>query len=195
MSQPQPSLTTEKRKLREAMLARRMQIPHPAMVQAGEAMGRHFADHPVLAFAPSFAGYIAMRSEPDITSIFRLMARFHKQMALPCVTPQKTLVFREWKPGETLVRHTLGMQEPTAEAPEIIPAIVLVPLLAFDSGGGRLGYGGGYYDRTMVQLRADGMPPLFIGVAYSSQEVEQVPMEPQDGRLDGIMTELGVSMF
>lgn len=195
MNQPESTIALEKRKLRQAMTAKRMQLPQAAMVQAGDAMGRHFADHPILAFAPSFAGYMAMRSEPDISSIFRAMARYHKQMALPCVTPQKTLVFREWQPGDTLVRHPLGMQEPVADAPEIIPAIVLVPLLAFDSGGGRLGYGGGYYDRTMQALREGGMPPLFIGVAYSLQEVEQVPMEPQDGRLDGIMTELGVSIF
>jgi 5-formyltetrahydrofolate cyclo-ligase len=72
---------------------------------------------------------------------------------------------------------------------------VLVPLLAFDGEGYRLGYGGGYYDRAIANLRRSPAPPLFIGVAYSMQEIEQVPTNENDLPLDGILTELGVSMF
>ena len=71
----------------------------------------------------------------------------------------------------------------------------LVPLLAYDSKGYRLGYGGGYYDATMAAMRRFETPPLFIGVGYSMQELERVPTHEGDQRLDGILTELGVSMF
>ncbi len=121
------ALTTEKRKLRESMQARRMQLPHAAMVTASASVARHFFDHPILAFAPSFAGYRAMRGEMDVMEIFKLMARFDKATALPCVTPEKSLIYRAWKLGDPLTRHTLGMEEPSADAPEITPAIILVP--------------------------------------------------------------------
>jgi 5-formyltetrahydrofolate cyclo-ligase len=128
--------------------------------------------------------------------IFTLMARYDKHTALPCATDEKSLIFRRWSRGEPLVRHRLGMEEPSAEAPLCQPAVILVPLLAFDGEGYRLGYGGGYYDRTMEALgnTADASP-LFIGVAYSMQEVEQVPTNAHDAPLDGILTELGVSIF
>jgi 5-formyltetrahydrofolate cyclo-ligase len=189
------TLSTEKRKLREAMLAKRRSLPHPAMAQAGESVARHFADHPILAFAPSFAGYVAIRGELDVKPVFAMMERFDKQTALPRMTEQKTLQFRAWKLGETLIRHALGVEEPAATAPAIMPEIILVPLVAFDGEGYRLGYGGGFYDRTMEAMRRFETPPTFIGVAYSMQEIDQVPSDDHDQRLDGILTELGVSMF
>lgn len=189
------TLTTEKRKLRDTMARKRRELPPHALVQASESVARHFADHPILAFAPSFAGYMAMRSEIDIKPIFTIMQRFNKQTALPRMTDQKTLQFRAWKLGDKLERHAAGVEEPLATAPAIMPAVVLVPLLAFDGEGYRLGYGGGYYDRTIEAMRQFETPPLFIGVAYSMQEVDQLPTDAHDQPLDGILTELGVSMF
>lgn len=191
----QRALNTEKRKLREMMLARRMAMPHAAMVSASQSVARHFADHPILAFAPSFAGYRAMRGELDVMEIFKLMARFKKATALPCVTDANTLIYRQWKLGDPLTRHALGMEEPEATAPEITPEIVLVPLLAFDGEGYRLGYGGGFYDRAIAKSRESALGQKFIGVAYSLQEVDEVPSDALDQPLDGILTELGVSMF
>jgi len=195
--QPQPDrrLDTEKRKLRQSMQARRMALPHAAMAMASQAVARHFADHPILAFAPSFAGYIPMRGEVDVRPVFDIMARFEKDTALPCIMGEKSLLFRQWKLHDPLVRHALGVQEPEPTMPSLIPALVLVPLLAFDGAGYRLGYGGGYYDRTMAALRQFTTPPLFIGVGYGSQEIDQVPTDHFDEPLDGILTELGVSMF
>lgn len=192
---PDRTLSTAKRKLRERMLAERRQIPHAAMLSASQSVARHFADHPILAFAPSFAGYIAMRGELDILPIFQIMTRFEKETSLPCVMNEKTMLFRAWKLHDPLVRHPLGMQEPEPTAPSVIPAVVLVPLLAFDGEGYRLGYGAGYYDRTIATLREFANPPLFIGVGYRQQEVDQVPTEAHDLPLDGVLTELGVSMF
>ena len=189
------SFVAEKRKLREAMQQKRMQLPHASMLSASQSIARQFADHPILAFAPSFAGYRAMRGELDVMEIFKVMERYSKRTALPSVTPEKTLVYREWKLGDPLTRHTLGMEEPLPEAPEITPEIILVPLLAFDGEGYRLGYGGGYYDRTIEIMRQSAKPPLFFGVGFSMQEVNLVPTNEQDAPLDGVLTELGVSMF
>jgi 5-formyltetrahydrofolate cyclo-ligase len=189
------SFAAEKRKLRESMQQKRMHLPHAAMLSASQSIARHFADHPVLAFAASFAGYRAMRGELDVMEIFKVMERYAKQTALPYVTPEKTLVYRQWKLNDPLMRHALGMEEPLPEAPEIIPEIILVPLLAFDGEGYRLGYGGGYYDRTIEIMRELPKPPLFFGVGFSMQEVDLVPTNAQDAPLDGVITELGVSMF
>lgn len=189
------TIAIEKRKLRERMLAERHAMPHAAMHAASQSMARHFADHPILAFADSFAGYIAMRAEADVLPVFDIMERYDKLTALPCAMPEKTLLFRQWHKGQPLVRHALGMQEPQATAPSIIPSVILVPVIAFDGDGYRLGYGAGYYDRTMERMRQFPTPPLFIGVGYTSQEVDRVPGESHDQPLDGILTELGVSMF
>lgn len=192
---PDRAIATEKRKLRETMRARRMALPHAAIIQASQSVARHYADHPILAFAPSFAGYLAMRGEVDVRPVFDIMARYAKETALPCIMGEKNLLFRCWSATDALVRHPLGIEEPLPTAPSIIPALVLVPLLAFDGAGYRLGYGGGYYDRTIEAMRRFASPPLFIGVGYGMQEVDEVPSEPFDQRLDGIITELGVSMF
>lgn len=192
---PDHATHVAKRKLRQQAQQRRMAVPHAASVNASQFVARHFADHPILAFANSFAGYVAMRGELDVRPVFGMMARFEKQTALPSITEQKTLLFRQWRPGDALVRHTLGPEEPLPTAPTLFPEIILVPLLAFDGGGGRLGYGGGYYDRTMEAMRRFENPPLFVGVGYSVQEVELVPMDAHDQPLDGILTELGVSIF
>ncbi len=185
-----------KQTLRTQMLAKRMAMSAAAQTIAATAVARHFADHPILAYAPSFAGYRAMRGEVSVNEIFTLMRKYNKATALPrMISPESALMFHVWQPGDELERHALGVEEPLASAAEIIPDIILTPLVAFDATGGRLGYGGGYYDRTMHALRAHENPPLFIGVAYSLQEVAEVPFEATDARLDGILTEHGVSMF
>jgi len=192
---PDRSLSIAKRKLREQMQQKRIALPHALVANASNSVARHFADHPILAFAASFAGYKAMRSEIDIRPTFELMARYRKTTALPCVMPDKTLVFRQWQVGDALTRNSMGIEEPNPDAPAMVPEVILVPLLAFDGDGYRLGYGGGYYDRTIEHFRTLEKPPLFVGVAYSMQEVEQVPTEATDQPLDGILTEFGVSMF
>lgn len=195
MTPPDRTIATEKRKLRQEMLARRRSVSH-SMGVAEQSVARHFADHPILAFADSIAGYMAMQGELDVLPVFDQMARFSKITALPCITESGMLQFRRWQRGDALVRSQVhNVQEPAATAPTIIPAVVLVPLLAFDGDGYRLGYGAGYYDRTIAKLRQFTTPPLFIGVAHSIQEVDQVPADDHDARLDGILTELGVSMF
>jgi 5-formyltetrahydrofolate cyclo-ligase len=109
--------------------------------------------------------------------------------ALPVVIAKNTpLVFRLWAPGDALVLGRWNIQIPPESAPEVLPDVLLVPLLAFDRKGFRLGYGGGFYDRTLEKLRALKKVTA-IGIAYAGQEVDAVPHEDFDQRLDWIMTE------
>ena len=109
--------------------------------------------------------------------------------ALPVVVAKNTpLVFRQWAPGDALVLGRWNIRVPPEAAPEVLPDVLLVPLLAFDRKGFRLGYGGGFYDRTLEKLRALKKVTA-IGIAYAGQEVDAVPYEEFDQRLDWIMTE------
>ena len=104
------------------------------------------------------------------------------------------LRFHRWCETDRMRQHTYGVTEPQLEADIITPSLLLVPLLAFDATGYRLGYGGGFYDRTLQSLRAI-RPIRAIGVAYSGQEVAVVPHGPHDQLLDGVLTEKGLRVF
>lgn len=196
MNQPQADIAVQKQRLRQEMMAKRRSIPAASHGPASESLAMHFSDHPILAVKESFAGYHAIRGELDVMPIFNRMQRWKKTMALPCVVGKdKPLVFRQWSPGDPLERDAMGIQTPNSKAKKVQPELLLVPVLAFDSFGNRLGYGGGFYDQTLSALRDTDAKPLVIGVAFGSQEVELVPTEPHDATLDGILTETGVSMF
>ena len=123
-----------------------------------------------------------------------LIDHFHAAghpIGLPVVVRRgEPLVFRRWQPGMDLVQGNFRVLTPPPEAPEVTPAVILAPLLAFDRAGYRLGYGGGFYDRTIAKLRAAGRV-LVIGVAYAAQEVPAVPRDATDQKLDWIVTEEG----
>jgi len=110
---------------------------------------------------------------------------------LPVVAGKgRALIFRDWRPGAVLRTGPYRIAEPGADAAVVSPSHLLVPLLAYDSQGYRLGYGGGYYDRSLRELRA-AKRVLAIGIAYSEQQVDQVPHDETDERLDWIVTERG----
>jgi len=135
------------------------------------------------------SAYWPMGDEIDIRPLAEALHRRGHTIGLP-VTVRRglPLVFRAWAPGDALVPGGFGTQIPAPEQPEITPRVLLVPLLAFDRTGHRLGYGGGFYDRTLETLRAAG-PTLAVGVAYAGQEVDAVPRGSHDQCLDWIMTE------
>lgn len=129
--------------------------------------------------------YHPMGSELDPGAIRIAGAR----RALPVVVDRDApLVFRLYHPGDPLEPDALGIPSPTQDAATIFPDVLFVPLLAFDRQGGRLGQGGGLYDRTLAALRARG-PLLAVGLAYAGQEVDSLTLEPHDQRLDAILTE------
>ncbi len=137
------------------------------------------------------AGYMPMRTEIDPLPA---MAAHQGAVGVPVIVAAATpLKFREWGPGVAMIPGPFGAAIP-AEGAWVIPDILIVPLLAFDARGYRLGYGGGFYDRTLQGLRAKG-PTLAIGFAFAAQEVDEVPIDQFDQRLDAVVTEGGVQWF
>lgn len=136
------------------------------------------------------SGYMAMRTEIDPTAAMAEAAA-HGPVGVPVIMGKGLpLQFRLWEPGCTMVPGPFGAQIP-ASGDWMQPEIVIVPLVAFDRRGGRLGYGGGFYDRTLELLRSR-RPTLAIGFAYAAQQDSDLPLEPTDQPLDLIVTEQGV---
>jgi 5-formyltetrahydrofolate cyclo-ligase len=130
-----------------------------------------------------------IKSEINPLPLLRRYADMGAQLALPAIAGRgKPLIVRAWSVGEKLVAGQWGIREPDASASEVEPDVMLVPLAAFDRRGYRLGYGAGYFDMTIAELRAHKRVTA-IGIAYAAQEVESVPVEPHDARLDLVLTE------
>lgn len=136
------------------------------------------------------AGYMAMRTEIDPIAAMEEAAA-HGPVGVPVIMGKgQPLQFRAWEPDCAVIKGEFGAMIPE-NGDWMTPEIVIVPLVAFDRTGGRLGYGGGFYDRTLEQLRA-ARPTMAIGFAYAAQEDENLPLEPTDQPLDLIVTEHGV---
>jgi 5-formyltetrahydrofolate cyclo-ligase len=137
------------------------------------------------------SGYMPMRTEIDPLPA---MAAHQGVVGVPVIIGKAMpLRFREWSPGCRLVEGAFKALVPE-EGAWIEPEVLIVPLLAFDARGYRLGYGGGFYDRTLEGLRAKG-PVLAVGFAFAAQEVAEVPIDATDQRLDVMVTEKGVTVF
>ena len=142
------------------------------------------------AFA-AFGGYHALGSELDPSPLIRRLAATGAMLALPvALSRDAPLVFRAWDPRDSLVADAVGVPAPPPSAPGLHPDLVIAPVLAFDRRGGRLGQGGGHYDRTLESLRSS-RPVFVLGLAYAGQEVEPMDLDPHDQRLDAILTETG----
>ncbi len=138
------------------------------------------------------AVYRAIGSELDVDALSLALDRSGRELCLPVVIERDApMVFRRWTPGEPLELDEAGVPAPFPLAEIVDPDLIVTPLLAFDAVGGRLGQGGGYYDRTFA-----ARPNVTrIGFAYAGQEVEQLPVEPHDIRLHGVLTETGYRPF
>lgn len=137
------------------------------------------------------ASYMAMRTEIDPMAA---MVAHQGPVGLPVILgPGQALKFREWTPGCRMVEGDFKAYIP-AEGAWIDPEVVIVPLVGFDARGFRLGYGGGFYDRTLAGLRARH-DVLAVGFAFAAQELPEVPTDQFDQRLDAIVTEQGVRLF
>ena len=182
------ALAATKSALRKAVLARRAAIAAEAAELATGAVADRMMDllrrWPVGAIS-------AFRTFGDEIGTGPLLLRLNDagyRIGLPIVIGKgKPLVFRQWRPGDAMASGPYGIEQPLETAPGIEPDILIVPMAAFDTQGYRIGYGGGFYDRSLESLRAD-KPILAIGLAYDEQEVEQVPRGPYDARLDHLVT-------
>lgn len=141
------------------------------------------------------SGYIPIRSEANPVPLMEALGARGLTCALPSVVEAEApLVFRRWAPGEATVDGPFGTQVAPAEAPIVRPDILLVPLLAFDLAGHRLGYGGGFYDRSLDEIRRAG-PCLAVGIGFSAQERDHLPRDDNDQPLDWVVTEMGARRF
>lgn len=179
-------LSDEKRSLRLTAQAARA-----AAAQAADAKARAAATARLLSAlegARVVSGYLPIRDEIDPLPG---LAALHAQGAAVCMPvvagKDQPLTFRLWSPGCALVEGPFRVMIPAEDRP-MVPEVLVTPMLAFDRAGFRLGYGGGFYDRTLAALRAAG-PARAVGFAWAAQEVASVPRDRTDARLDLIVTE------
>lgn len=165
------------------MRAARAEAASPA---AALALMEHF---PIdLALKDPIAGYWPVSTEMDPRPLMAALAKAGRAIALPRMeSRQGPARFLAWRAEEALKADAFGVLAPPPQSPVLQPQLILVPLLAFDRFGNRLGQGGGHYDRILAAARAHGA--IAIGLAYSIQEMQLVPTEPHDARLDWVVTE------
>jgi 5-formyltetrahydrofolate cyclo-ligase len=135
-------------------------------------------------------GYWPIRREVDCLPLLRRILQAGAQVALPAVVgPDQPLEFRPWTPGAAMDAGRWEIPHP-AQGPPVRPTVLLVPLVGFDAAGHRLGYGGGYYDRTLAALAAD--PALAVGLGFELGRLASIRPRPHDARMDVIVTEAGL---
>lgn len=182
-----------KAKLREAARLRRAQLAAD-LPDFAKAIASHAVRLPLTRRTP-VASYWPLLDEADPRQLAATLKGFGHPILLPRVMgDDEPLSFRLWQEGDKTETSPLGVPEPLASAREVMPAAVLVPLLAFDTSGTRLGYGGGHYDRTLAALRAKARV-VVIGIAYNGQEKPGLPAAGHDERLDMVLTEKGLRRF
>ena len=188
------AISDEKARLRREAVARRDALPAEARKAAAEAIAAR--EFPLtVALGTIVSGFMPMRSEISPLPLMQKLAKTGAQLALPKIAGRgKPLLMRAWQWGALLDAGQWGIREPKADAPEMEPDIILVPLLAFDRAGHRIGYGAGYYDMTIAGLRARKAIAT-IGLAFAAQEIAAVPATPHDTRLDLVLTEHEVIDF
>lgn len=174
--------------VRRDVLARRDALDPRAREAAAAAIAEHTLPVPLPPGA-TVSGFMPIRGELNPLALMRRLAAAGARLALPCVNGRGLpLTFRAWELGAPLRRAQWGIREPELSAAAVEPDLVLAPLAAFDRRGYRIGYGAGYYDMTLNALRArNGV--VALGLAYAMQEVDAVPIEPHDARLDFVLTE------
>lgn len=152
------------------------------------------ADH---ADVRTIAGYWPIHDEFDCRDLLLKLERCGYQLALPVVVgPGLPLAFRSWSFDGPLKDGPFGTRQPAGVNAEVIPDVVLAPMLAFDAAGARLGYGGGYYDRSFASLRAHHRQNVIaIGLGFAAQEVSKIMCGEHDQRLDAVLTEAGFRKF
>jgi 5-formyltetrahydrofolate cyclo-ligase len=176
---------------------RRASLNRQRLQQVIGQKGAHSIASVRLPFEPRaganvLSGFFPFREEIDVLPLMGALAGEGWVCSLPVVTaPKQPLLFRKWYPGEPTVHGKWDIPVPSPDAPEVLPDAVLVPLLAFDKEGFRLGYGGGFYDLTLAKLRKMKTVTA-IGVGFAGQEIPHIPREAHDQPLDFMLTEKGI---
>lgn len=193
LTEPGPQ-ARERKQLRAAMRSRRQALPAAARMQAAEALSQHLLADP--DFTDGYvAGYWAMGGEVPL-HVLQMRLRPGQVWCLPCLEDDGSLRFAPWRPGDALESNRFGIPEPALSpdarlSPQDM-TVILLPLLAFDLEGHRLGMGGGWYDRSLAFRHHHPAPPRLVGVGYAFQQVAKLPAEAWDVPLDAVVTEAGL---
>jgi 5-formyltetrahydrofolate cyclo-ligase len=186
-------IETAKAGLRAMAHKRRAAIYADARADAAKAASGHFFSGVQLAPGEIVAAYWPIRDELDCRPVLTRLVDSGQPVCLPVVIGDgEALELRLWAEGQPLYPSGFGTLAPPEGAPVVEPDVILMPLLGFDRDGTRLGYGGGYYDRTLTIL---GKLPRLVGYAFATQEIERIPREPHDIPLDAVVTEAGYRSF
>ena len=179
--------------LRALAHKRRAAIYANVRADAAKQAAAHFLDNVVLDPKEIVAAYWPIRDELDCRPVLTRLVDSGQPVCLPVVLgDEEPLELRLWAEGEPLYPSGFGTLAPAETAPLVEPDVILMPLLGFDKHGTRLGYGGGYYDRTLARL---GKMPRLIGLAFAAQELDHVPRDSHDVPLDAVVTEAGYRSF
>jgi len=185
----QTQSSPDKNTIRIQCLAKRERMDEFDASVAGNALVLRLMEV-ISADAATIAGYKSIRREVDITGAIKQCAARGQKLCLPIIEAQdKPLFFRRWRMEDPLEKGRYGIEVPRADALTARPDVIIVPMVAFDRSLHRLGYGAGYYDRTIAALRAQEKKVQIIGVAYSLQETDSIPFNALDEKLDMIVTE------
>ncbi len=189
-----PPLMTDlieiKKTARSEAKARR-KVAKAAHPDAADSAMRHFLENVEITPGAVVSAYRPIFSELDVSPLMLALHERGVKLCVPVIDgADMPLSFRVWTPESTMIVGAFGAEIPE-EAAETVPNLLIAPMLSFDRRIYRLGYGGGFYDRTLEKLRAAGGATA-IGYAYAAQEVAEVPIEPTDQRLDGVVTEAGI---
>jgi 5-formyltetrahydrofolate cyclo-ligase len=183
-------IAAAKAALRPVVAALRRAIPADVAAVAAVRLCEHGMR--TLVASGVVAAYHPLPGELDPLPLFDALLAAGAAGALPAVIgPSQPLEFRAWRPGEPLERGAFGTRQPAAPAALRLPDLLLVPLLAFDRRRHRLGYGAGFYDRSIAELRRR-KPVRVVGIGFAAQEVPEVPADGWDEPLDLVLTEAGV---
>lgn len=183
-----PDSKTSKAELRRLIRARRQGIDPVARHNAAHSLPNIIKQLPAWTDARRIALYLAADGEIDTTALAQAARKHDKELYLPVITPDNSLTFALWSSTDSLVRNRFDIPEPPASATRCPAAeldIIFMPLVAFDVRGGRLGMGGGFYDRTLSGICG----PLLVGLAHTCQQVPAVPRDGWDISLDFIANE------
>ena len=179
--------------LRAMAHKRRSGIHSGVRAEAARAAAAHFLSGVAIRPGEIVAAYWPIRDELDCRLLLTRLVDSGQPVCLPVVVGDGLpLELRLWEEGAPLYPSGFGTLAPAETAPIVEPDLIIMPLLGFDKHGTRLGYGGGYYDRTLGMLSRQ---PRLVGYAFAVQEIEHVPREPHDVPLDAVVTEAGITRF
>ena len=179
--------------LRQFASKKRAGLSETFRAAASAAAERHFLEKVPVPEGATVALYWPMGDELDCRNLVKALRKRGHPICLPTIIgPDRPLVLRLWEGGEELAPGPFGTSEPGKNSRRVFPDIIVLPLLGFDSHGNRLGYGKGYYDRTIAAMDRE---PLLVGLAFDVQELEHIPASPHDVPLHMVVTEKGLRKF